>query len=126
MKPVAAALLAAATPAFGPAIISLFGVDVPVLAVGLSVGGLLMARAIAPPPLRKLNRRQEIALTLLLVVILFLLVTGQIGTGEPLGAGMATIWGIGLGFSGLLVIEFFGDRVLAMLRALFGKEHHEP
>ena len=124
MKPVGAAILAAATPTFGPAMVSLFGVDVPVLALSLSVGGLLMARAIAPPPLRKLTKRQELALTILLLIVLFLIVTGSFGT-EPLGAGMATIWGIGLGFSGLLVVEFFGDRVLAMLRAMFGKDHHD-
>lgn len=105
--------------------VSLFGVDVPVLALSLSIGGLLMSRAIAPPPLRKLSKRQEIALTFLLLILLFLIVTGSLGGGEPLGAGMATIWGIGLGFSGLLVVEFFGDRVLAMLRAMFGKDHFD-
>lgn len=103
--------------------VSLFGVDVPVLALSLSIGGLLMARAIAPPPLRKLSRRQEVALTTLLLILLFLIVTGNIGSGKPIGAGMATIWGIGLGFSGLLVVEFFGDRVLSMLRVMFGKDH---
>jgi hypothetical protein len=122
VKPVSAALLAAATPSFGPAVVSLFGVQVPVLALTLAVGGLLMARAIAPPPLRKLNKRQELALTILLLILLFLIVTGQLGTGEPLGGGMATVWGIGLGFSGLLVVEFFGDRALAMLRAMLGRD----
>jgi hypothetical protein len=33
---------------------------------------------------------------------------------------MATVWGIGLGFSGLLAIEFFGARFMAALRALLG------
>jgi hypothetical protein len=36
---------------------------------------------------------------------------------------MAVVWSIGLGFSGLLVIEFFGERVMAALRALLGKAH---
>lgn len=117
MKPGAVAI---AAPAFGPAVVTLFGVDVPVLALSLSVCGLLLARAIAPPPLRKLTRWQEVALTILLLIILFLIVTGQLFSGEPLGAGMAVIWGVGLGFSGLLAIEFFGKRVLAMLKALLG------
>lgn len=125
MKGSAATALAA--PSVGPAIITLFGTDVPVLAFGLSVAGLILARLISPPPLRKLTRLQEVALTLLLLVILFLIVTGQLfGGGEPLRAGMATVWGIGLGFSGLLAIEFFGQRVMAMLNALFGNDRRQP
>lgn len=116
-------VVAVAAPTFGPAIVTLFGVDVPVVGLALSVGGLLLARMIAPPPLRKLNLRQETALTSLLLIVLFLIVTGQMfGGGKPLGAGMAVIWGIGLGFSGLLAIEVFGDRVMAMVRAALGKE----
>ena len=120
MKASAAAL----APAFGPAVVTLFGIDVPILALALSVGGLILARMIAPPPLRKLSGRQEVALTVLLLIILFLIVTGQMPFlgGRPLGAGMAVIWGVGLGFSGLLVVEFFGQRVLAMLRAAFNGE----
>jgi hypothetical protein len=114
MKPVAVA----AAPAFGPAVVTLFGIDVPVLALLLSVAGLVLARWIAPPPLRKLTRTQEIALTLLLLIILFLIVTGQF-SGQPLGAGMAVMWGVGLGFSGLLAVEFLGERMMVMLRALF-------
>lgn len=125
MKGTAATALAA--PSVGPAIVTLFGTDVPVLALGLSVAGLVLARVIAPPPLRKLTRVQEFSLTLLLLVILFLIVTGQLfGGGKPLEAGMATVWGIGLGFSGLLAIEFFGQRVMAMLNALFGHDRKPP
>lgn len=125
MKGTAATALAA--PSVGPALVTLFGTDVPVLALGLSVAGLVLARVIAPPPLRKLTRVQELALTLLLLVVLFLIVTGKLfGGGKPLEAGMATVWGIGLGFSGLLAIEFFGQRVMAMLNAIFGHDRHQP
>tara|TARA_Y100001973_G_C5151504_1_gene308380 strand:+ start:812 stop:1180 length:369 start_codon:yes stop_codon:yes gene_type:complete len=115
-------LLAVAAPSIGPALVTIAGIDVPVMALGLSVAGLILARVIAPPPLRKLSRVQEVSLTLLLLVILFLIVTGEIGGGTPLGPGMAVVWGIGLGFSGLLAVEFFGQRVLAMLNAMFGKD----
>lgn len=130
MKGTTATALAA--PSVGPAIITIFGADVSVLALILSIMGLLLARAIAPPPLRKLTRMQEVALTALLLIILFLLITGQLSAcnlkslliktecpSEPLGPGIATIWGIGLGFSGLLAIEFFGQRFMAAFRALF-------
>ena len=53
-------------------------------------------------------------------MVLFLIVTGELGGGDPLGPGMATVWGIGLGFSGLLAVEFFGERIRAMLTALMG------
>lgn len=120
MKGVAAPAIAA--PTVGPAIVTLFGIDVPVMALFLSVAGLILARVVAPPPLRKLTRVQEVALTLLLLVVLFLIVTGQLGGKGPLGAGMATVWGIGLGFSGLLTVEFFGDKVTRLLRALLGDQ----
>lgn len=121
------AVAAAAAPTFGPAVVVLFGIDVPVVGLGLSILGLLLARLIAPPPLRKLNARQEVALTVLLMIVLFLIVTGQLfGSGEPLGAGMAVIWGVGLGFSGLLAIEFFGERAMAMLRAALGERPTRP
>ena len=118
MKSAAAAV---AAPAFGPAMVTVFGVDVPIVALGLSVAGLVLARFIAPPPLRRLTRWQETALTALLLILLFLMVTGEFPGfgGKPLGAGMAVIWGVGLGFSGLLVVEFFGARVMAVLKAMF-------
>lgn len=116
---------AAVSPSIGPAIITVFGVDVPPLALGISMLGLLFARAIAPPPLRKLTRKQEVSLTLLLLTVLFWIVTGEMWGGEPMGGGMAMVWGIGLGFSGLLVVEFFGQRVMSMLRAAFGVKTDE-
>lgn len=127
------AVTALAAPSVGPAVVTLFGTDVPVLALCLSVAGLVLARVIAPPPLRKLSRVQEVALTLLLLIVLFLVVSGELSfcnltsmlrdaecPTRPLGPGMATVWGIGLGFSGLLAIEFFGERFMAAFRALFG------
>lgn len=119
MKAVGGAVVIAA-PSFGPAIVSIFGTEVPVLALGLSIAALLLARWVAPPPLRKLTREQQVALTLLLLIFLFLAVTGNmplIGTGKPLGVGMAVVWGAGLGFSGLFAVEIMGERVRAMLRA---------
>lgn len=100
-----------------------FGIDIPILALVLSVMALILARWIAPPPLRKLSKKEEAALTLLLIIFLFLAVTGQlpvVGGGKPLGPGMAVVWGAGLGFSGLLAVEMMGERFMAMLRAGLG------
>lgn len=111
-----------AAPSVGPAIITIFGTEIPILALGLSIASLLLARWVAPPPLRKLTREQQWALTLLLLIFLFLAVTGEmpvIGNGHPLGVGMAVVWGAGLGFSGLFAVELMGERVRALLRAAF-------
>jgi hypothetical protein len=125
MRDVPLAFAAAAAPSIGPAVVTLGGIDVPVMSVALSACGLVLARFIAPAPVRKLSRRQESALTGLLLILLFVIVTGQF-SGAPMGAGMAVIWGVGLGFSGLLVVEFFGERAMAMLRAAFGTPAREP
>lgn len=125
MKDPATGALVVLAPSFGPAVVSLFGVEVPVLALFLSIAALLLARWIAPPPLRKLTREQQVALTLLLLIFLFLAVTGQmplVGSGEPMGAGMAVVTGAGLGFSGLLVVEMMGSRVVRMLEVMFGRD----
>lgn len=122
MKVPTAAVVVAA-PSFGPAAVSLFGTEIPILALGLSIAALLLARWVAPPPLRKLTRMQQAALTLLLLIFLFLIVTGNIpliGDGKPIGVGMAVVWGAGLGFSGLFAVEIMGERVRAMLRVAFG------
>jgi hypothetical protein len=118
----------AAAPSIGPAIVTIAGIDVPVLALGLSIATLVLARWVAPPPLRKLSRDQQYALTALLLILLFVIVTGHapvVGDGRPLGVGMAVVWGIGLGFSGLMVVELAGKRVMALLRVMFGMKEEE-
>lgn len=112
-------VVATVAPSLGPAFVTVFGIDVPVLAMVLSGAGLLLARYIAPPPLRKLSRKQHGALSTLLLIVLFLIVTGSF-TGQPLAPGMAVVWGVGLGFSGLIAVEIFADRVRAMLKAMLG------
>jgi hypothetical protein len=113
----------------GPAQVTLFGVEIPILPLVLGFLGLILARTLAPPSVRLLTRVQKVALTALLAILLFLIVTGSF-TGVPLEAGMAVVWGIGLGFSGLLSIEFMGERCTAALRAMVGgtgsPSHYSP
>ena len=117
MKP--AEIVATAAPSLGPAIVTVLGTDIPVLSLVLSSAGLLLARFIARPPVRPLSSKQHYALTGLLLIILFVIVTGQF-TGVPMKPGPSVGWGVGLGFSGLIAIEFFGDRVVGMLKIMFG------
>ena len=102
-----------AAPSFGPGAIILFGEQVPVVAMGLSLTGLVLARYIAPAPTRVLTRSQATALTLLLVVI----DVAAVLTLQP-GPGMAVATGVGLGASGLLSIEFFGGRIADILKTI--------
>jgi len=103
----------------GPAQVTLLGTEIPILPLALGFLGLILARTLAPPAARLLSRVQKASLTALLAILLFLIVTGSF-TGVPLDAGMAVVWGIGLGFSGLLSIEFMGERCTAALRAMVG------
>lgn len=115
-------------PSIGPAVVTFFGIDVPVLALALSLLALMLARWIAPPPLRPLARHEQWFLTVLLSIFLFLIVTGEmplIGDGEPLGAGMSVIWAVGLGLSGMFVLEFAEKRVRAMVEAAFGNSREQ-
>lgn len=113
----------------GPAQVTLFGTQIPILPLALGFLGLVLARTLAPPSVRLLTRVQRVALTALLAILLFLIVTGSF-TGVPLDAGMAVVWGIGLGFSGMLSIEFLGERCTAALRAMVGSAgspgYHSP
>lgn len=116
-------MTAVAAPSFGPTVLVVFGLELPVAALVLSLIGLYLSRYIAPKSTRKLTSKQEAALTVLLTVILVIIVAGEfplLGDGEPLGVGMATIWGVGLGTSGLLVVELLGARIMAALRAMAG------
>jgi hypothetical protein len=120
-------IAATAGPSFGPAIVTFFGIDVPVVAFSLSLVALIVARQIAAPNLvRKLTARQEFFLTVALIIILFLVVTGQLFYGEPLGPGWAVVWGIGLGMTGLLILELFADAIVNFIRAFFSAWQRPP
>ena len=110
MKEWVLAAAAVSAPSFGPSIVTLFGTDVPVLALCTSLAGVVLARIVSPASLRRLSWIQHIALTLLLLLMMFALVAGF-----QLGVGMATVMGVGLGLSGMVAVEMVADRALASL-----------
>lgn len=116
---------AVAAPSIGPAIVTLFGLDIPILAAGLSIAGLLLARLIAKPTKRKLNMGQEMALTALLCIFCILLVSGSFGTGRA-GEGLAFAWGVGIGLSGLAFLELFGDAFISWARRFVNALFNQP
>ena len=117
---VGAAIIA---PSIGPAVLIIAGVKLPVAALFLSMVGLLLARFVKPRSASHLSKAQEWALTGLLALLLVVIVAGEfpfLGDGEPLGVGMATAWGVGLGTSGMLFVDLIGTRIMAGARAAFG------
>lgn len=58
-----------AAPALGPTVVKVLEVEIPVFSLVLSTIGLILARQLAPASVRKLNKRQEIVLTFLLLLL---------------------------------------------------------
>lgn len=104
-----------AAPSIGPAIVTVFGEAIPLMAMSLSIAGLVLARMVAPPSKGPTTKGRAVALTTLLCVI----DVAAVLTLKP-GPGMAVAAGVGLGFSGILAVQFFGDRVKAVLSAMTG------
>lgn len=121
--------VASSPPAIGPVVLVAFGLNLPVAALAFSLIGLLIARYLAPKSARRLSKWQERALTVLLALLLIVIVAGEapmIGDGTPLKVGTALAWGIGLGTSGLLAVEYLGGRVRRGLAAMFTLGDERP
>ena len=108
-------LTVASAPASGPVIVTILGLDIPVLSLSISMVGLLLARIVSlDDPNRKLTKLQDFAMTGILCIILFLIVTGQF-FGEPMSVGMAFSWAVGLGFSGIMILDIIANRIREMI-----------
>lgn len=102
MKPYAIYIAAASA---GPVTIDVLGYDLPVLSAIISVLGVVLASMIAPPP--PLSLVKKIALTALLVILMLALVISD-PTRSPL---LSTAWAIGIGYTGLPIIQAISDRI---------------
>ncbi len=98
---------AAAAAASGPVMVNLLGYQVPALAALLSVAGVILASLIAPPPPRPLARWQMAAL----VALLCLLVLGLVISDPDRSLVVSTCWAIGIGYTGLPLIQAIQERV---------------
>lgn len=111
MKPY---LIYAAAAAVGPVTIDVLGYDLPVLSAIISVLGVVLASMIAPPP--PFSWPKKIALTALLVLLMLALVISD-PTRSPL---LSTAWAIGIGYTGLPIIQAISDRIFARTADLTG------
>ncbi len=109
MKP-SLLLMAAST---GPVVIDVLGYDLPVLSVGTAVIGVILAYILAPRSARAASTGLSVALVSLFILIL---IAAEIAFKHtPL---IALGWAIGLGYSGRVVLEEFGARVIERMRVL--------
>lgn len=90
------------------------GIDVPVLNAAFAVLGVLLARPIAPKGSPPLTPGKNIIVTL----ILCLLVLAWVIDSRP-GLLFSFIMSIGVGFSGLAIIELAGAEALGVVRRIF-------
>jgi hypothetical protein len=90
--------------------VRLFGVDVPVASMALSLVGLWMARGVAAA--REGPTKGGRYLTGALVMILVALVIDR----QP-SPGPAIVYGLGIGGSGIVLVDLLRDRVVGFVRA---------
>lgn len=101
--------------ATGPVMIGLLGYNVPVLAALTSVAGVILASFLAPPP-PNYSTVKRIALGLLLCVLMVALVLAD----PQRSLLVTTCWAIGIGYSGLPVIEAIHRAVVSRSNDLLG------
>lgn len=109
------ALIYAVAATTGPMTVDLLGYQLPLLSAGLSVLGVVLATVISPPP--ALSMLQRVALTALLVVLMLALVISD-PARSPI---MSTCWAIGIGYTGLPIIEAIGRWVRGRTGELTGE-----
>jgi hypothetical protein len=116
-------LIYAAAAAAGPVMVDVLGYQLPLLSAGLSVLGVVLATIISPPP--ALSMLQRVALTGLLVLLMLALVISD-PARSPI---MNTCWAIGIGYTGLPIIEAIGRWVRGRTGDLTGEPsspEHDP
>lgn len=104
-----------AAPAWGPPVVELFGVDIPIASMAFSLFGLWMARGVSSA--REGKSPGGLYLTGTLTIILI----GLIVEKQPT-PGMAVAWGVGIGASGIVAVDLLKERVINVIKALTGKE----
>lgn len=114
----AAAAVAAQTPPepHGALVITIDGMELPVLQLVLAAAGVLLSRPLAPrrtPPLG-LGKQALVTIIMLLIALTWA------AEARP-GMLFTFVVSIGLGFSGFTLIEIAGQEIEAFVRRLFAK-----
>lgn len=105
---VAPTVAQAAVPAWGPPVIELFGADIPIASMALSLLGLAMARGWSAAREAKSPGGWYLTGTLAMITI------GVVIERQP-GPGVAIALGVGIGASGIVAVDLMRDRFLAMI-----------
>lgn len=115
----APAVVPATAPAWGPPVVELFGTAVPVMSMGLSLVGLMMARGVSAAREGKSPGGGYLTGTLAMVLIALVL------ERQP-SPGMAIAWGIGIGASGILLFDLVRDWFMDKVRMLLPSKFKDP
>lgn len=112
-----------------PPIINFVGITIPIAALFFGLLSLVLVRYVKPnvPSASEqtpLTPAQNRAVTGILAILLCVIITGEVPflESEPLGVGMAVLWGIGLGTTGMLAIDLIGDWARTMMQRVFGRK----
>lgn len=95
----------------GPALVGIWGVDIPIVSLLLGVIGIACGMAMAPAAPLSWRRWIALAIALTGLELGIVIATGQ----QPL---VAMGWGIGLGFSGLGVAQLLGSQATAGIKTI--------
>lgn len=96
-------------------VISVDGVELPLLTAGLAVTGVLLSRPLTPRRDPPLTARDNILIT----AILLLLALAAVVEYRP-GILFTLIVSLGLGYSGFSIVELLGEEIKNVIRGLFG------
>lgn len=114
----APAAIPATVPAWGPPVVELFGANIPIASMTLSLVGLMMARGVSAA------REGRSPGGWYLTGTLAMLLVGLVIERQP-GPGMAIAWGVGIGASGIVLVDLVRDWFLDKVRRLTGREKKE-
>lgn len=112
---VAPVVVPATVPAWGPPVVELFGANIPIASMVLSLVGLMMARGVSAAREGKAPGGGYLTGTLAMLLVALVL------EKQP-GPGMAIAWGVGIGASGILLFDLVRDWFLGWIKKLMGKE----
>jgi hypothetical protein len=103
----------------GPVVVKVLGYDVPVLAAGVSVVVVILASLLdKSAPTRSLSNVEHAAL----ITILCILMVALVITDPTRSLVMSTAWAVGVGYTGLPIIQAIRNRVFPQAGNLAGGE----
>jgi uncharacterized membrane protein len=103
----------------GPLMIDLWGVQVPALSMVLGLAAVIIVRVMLMSKEYRDDKSfwyYNISMTLLMALITFCVIADQ-----KFGPGLSVMMGVGIGASGVVLVDLLKDRAQGVIKALIGK-----